>query len=106
MLPLKIRRMEETTMRGLLRILLLPIRLVLGTIIGTCRFFCICSAAVLSVLSSIPFLLSLAALLIGHTQVGALGMVGAFLLSPLGIPKLIRTLANMSAFCDEDDGLC
>lgn len=93
-------------MRGLLRILLLPFQLVLGLVIGVCRFFCICSTAVLSVLTSILFLLSLMALIIEHTQVGALGMVGAFLLSPLGIPKLIRTLANMSAFCDEDDGLC
>ena len=75
-------------MRGLLRMLLLPIRLTLGIIIGVCRFFCICSAAMLSVLSSILFLLSLIALFIGHAQAGFSGMLGAFLISPLGIPRI------------------
>ena len=72
-------------MRGLLRILLLPIRLALGIVIGVCRFFCICSAAMLSVLSSILFLL--AALLVGHMQTGVWGLIGAFLISPFGFPK-------------------
>ena len=71
-------------MRGLLRILLLPIRLALGIVIGVCRFFCICSAAMLSVLSSILFLLSLA---VGHMQTGVWGLIGAFLISPFGFPK-------------------
>ena len=71
-------------MRGLLRILLLPIRLALGIVIGVCRFFCICSAAMLSVLSSILFL---AALLVGHMQTGVWGLIGAFLISPFGFPK-------------------
>lgn len=75
-------------MRGLLKILLLPLRLVLGIAIGVCRFFCICSTAVLSVMSSILFLLSLMAFLVGHTQVGALGLLGAFLVSPFGLPKV------------------
>ena len=75
-------------MRGLLKILLLPLRLVLGIAIGVCRFFCICSTAVLSVMSSILFLLSLMAFLVGHTQVGALGLLGAFLISPFGLPKV------------------
>lgn len=74
-------------MRGLLKILLLSLRLVLGIAIGVCRFFCICSAAMLSVLSSILFLLSLAALLVGHMQTGVLGLIGAFLISPFGFPK-------------------
>lgn len=81
-------------MRGLLRILLLPLRLVLGIVIEVCRFFCICSAAVLSVLSSILFLLSLIALLIGNTQAGVLGMVGAFLISPLGFSKVTGWLID------------
>ena len=81
-------------MRGLLRILLLPFRLVLGIVIGACRFFCICSAAVLSVLSSILFLLSLIALLIGNTQAGVFGMVGAFLISPLGFPSIAGWLID------------
>ena len=75
-------------MRGLFRILLLPLRLVLGVVIGLCRFFCICSAAVLSVLSSVLFLLSLVALIMGHTQAGTLGMIGTFLISPFGFPKI------------------
>lgn len=75
-------------MRGLLKILLLPLRLVLGIAIGVCRFFCICSTAVLSVMSSILFLLSLMAFLVGHTQTGALGLLGAFLISPFGLPKV------------------
>lgn len=74
-------------MRGLLKILLLPLRLVLGIAIGVCRFFCICSTAVLSVMSSILFLLSLMAFLVGHTQAGVLGLIGAFLISPFGFPK-------------------
>ena len=81
-------------MRGLFRILLLPLRLVLGVVVGICRFFCICSAAVLSVMSSVLFLLSLVALIIGHTQAGALGMVGAFLLSPFGLPKVASWLVD------------
>lgn len=81
-------------MRGLLRILLLPIRLVLGAVIGICRFFCVCSTAVLSVLSSILFLLSLIALLVGHTQAGTLGLVEAFLISPFGLPKIASWLVD------------
>mgnify|MGYP003294613198 CR=1 FL=1 len=81
-------------MRGLLKILLLPLRLVLGIAIGVCRFFCICSTAVLSVMSSILFLLSLAVLLIGHVQTGTLGIVGAFLVSPLGLPKVAGWLID------------
>ena len=81
-------------MRGLLRILLLPLRLVLGIVIGVCRFFCACSTALLSVLSSMLFLLSLIALIIGHTQVGTLGMVGAFSISPLGLPKVAGWLID------------
>ena len=75
-------------MRGLLKIMLLPLRLVLGIAIGVCRFFCICSTAVLSVMSSILFLLSLMAFFVGHTQAGALGLLGAFLISPFGLPKV------------------
>lgn len=81
-------------MRKLLRILLLPLRLALGIVIGICRFFCICSTAVLSVLSSILFLLSLLALFVGHTQAGALGLVGAFLISPFGLPKIVSWLID------------
>ena len=101
MLPLKIRRMGETEMRGLLRILLLPFQLVLGIVIGICRFFCACSTAPLSVLSSMLFLLSLIALIIRNIQAGVLGMVGAFLISPLGFPRiaswLIDRLDDLSA---------
>lgn len=81
-------------MRGMLRIMLLPLRLTLGIIIRVCRFFCICSAAVLSVLSSILFMLSLMALIVGHTQAGVLGIVGAFLISPLGLPKMAGWLID------------
>ena len=81
-------------MRGLFRILLLPLRLALSIVIGICRFFCICSAAVLSVLSSILFLLSLIAFLVGHTQAGILGLIGAFLLSPFGLPKVANWLID------------
>lgn len=81
-------------MRGLLRILLLPFRLVLAIVNGIFRFFYICSAAVLSVLSSILFLLSLIAFLVGHTQTGALGMIGTFLISPFGLPKVASWLID------------
>ena len=81
-------------MRGVLRILLLPLQLVLGLVIGGCRFVCICSAGLLSVLSSMLFLLSLIALLIGNTQAGVLGMVGAFLISPLGFSKVTGWLID------------
>lgn len=81
-------------MRGLLRILLLPLRLVLGLFIGICRFVCVCSAGLLSILSSVLFLLSLIALIIGHAQAGALGMVGAFLISPLGLTKVVDWLID------------
>ena len=81
-------------MRGLFRILLLPLRLALSIVIGICRFFCICSTAVLSVLSSVLFLLSLMAFLVGHTQAGALGMIGAFLISPFGLPKVASWLID------------
>ena len=81
-------------MRGLLKIILLPLRLALGVIIGICRFFCICSAAVLSVLSGVLFLLSLIALFVGHTQVGILGLIGAFLISPFGLPKIASWLID------------
>lgn len=81
-------------MRGLLKILLLPLRLVLGIAIGVYRFFCICSTAVLSVMSSILFLLSLIALFIGHMQTGVLGLIGAFLISPLGLPKIASWLID------------
>lgn len=81
-------------MRGLLKIVLLPLRFALSIVIGICRFCCICSAAVLSVLSSILFLLSLTALIIGHTQAGALGLIGVFLISPLGLPKVASWLID------------
>lgn len=74
--------------------LLLPIRLVLGVVIGICRFFCVCSTAVLSVLSSVLTLLSLIALIMGHTQAGALGLVGAFLMSPFGLPRVAGWLID------------
>ena len=75
-------------MRGLLRILVLPLRFALSIAIGIFRFFCICSTAVLLVISSLTFLLSLMAFLVGHTQAGALGLLGAFLISPFGLPKV------------------
>ena len=81
-------------MRGLFRILLLPLRLALSIVIGICRFFCICSTAVLSVLSSVLFLLSLIAFLVGHTHAGALGLVGSFLISPFGLPKVASWLID------------
>ena len=81
-------------MRGLLKIVVLPLRLALSIIIGICRFCCICSAAVLSVLSSVLFLLSLIALLVGHTHAGALGLVGSFLISPFGLPKVASWLID------------
>ncbi len=81
-------------MRGLMRILLLPFQVVLGIVIGICRFFCICSATILSVVSSVLFLLSLIALLIGNIQAGVLGMVGAFLISPLGFPRIASWLID------------
>lgn len=81
-------------MRGLFRILLLPLRLALSIVIGICRFFCICSTAVLSVLSSVLFLLALIALLVGHTQAGALGMIGVFLILPFGLPKIASWLVD------------
>lgn len=73
---------------------MLPLRLVLGIVNGICRFFCICSAAVLSVLSSVLFLLSLIALLVGHTYAGALGLVGSFLISPFELPKVASWLTD------------
>jgi len=81
-------------MRGLLRILLLPLRLALSIIIGICRFCCICSAAVLSLLSSVLFLLSLMALIVGHTQAGILGLAGVFLISPFGLSKIASWLVD------------
>lgn len=81
-------------MQGLLRILLLPLRLVMDIAVGVCRFFCICSAAMLSVLSSLMFLLSLIAFLVGHTQAGALGLIGAFIISPFGLPKAASWLID------------
>ena len=94
MLPLKTRRMEETAMRGLLRMLMLPLQMALGIVIGICRFFCICSVTILSVVSSVLCMLSMIALIIGHVQAGALGMVGAFLISPLGLPKVAGWLID------------
>jgi hypothetical protein len=81
-------------MRGLFRILLLPLRLALSIVIGICRFFCICSTAVLSVLSSVLFLLSLIAFLVGHTQAGILGLAGTFLISPFGLAKVASWLTD------------
>lgn len=81
-------------MRGLLKIVLLPLRFALSIVIGICRFCCTCSAAVLSVLSSILFLLSLTALIVGQTQAGILGLAGTFFISPFGLPKIASWLID------------
>ena len=85
-------------MRILLKILLFPVSLILSLFIAICRFICCFSGAVLSVISSIMFLIALAALIIPTIetpfQTTIIVWVVAFLISPFGIPKFADWLLD------------
>lgn len=82
-------------MRKLFKVLLFPVTLALSLIVATSRFLCSFSSALLSVLSSIIFLVAVLALLLLKDPMAALNAsVIAFVISPYGIPRLVEWLVD------------
>ena len=73
-------------MRILLKILLFPVVLVLWVLVTFCRFFCLFSGMVLSILAVLLFLIGLLVLFASRMD-GFIGfMILAWLVSPYGLP--------------------
>lgn len=87
-------------MRCCLKIALSPITLLLSLAVAVGRFLCICSGALLSVVSLLLFTLALLSLVLTQ-NVGSALLAGAaaFLVSPYGLPRLAEWL------CDRLDDL-
>lgn len=84
-------------MRILLKILLFPVVLVLSVLVAFCRFFCLFSGMVLSILAALLFLIGLLVLFAGRMD-GFIGfMILAWLVSPYGLPMVAAWLTERVA---------
>lgn len=81
-------------MRILLKILLSPVLLVLTVVTAVCRFLCVCSTAILSLLSLLMFIVAVIPLLRGEYSIGLQRLLCAYLISPYGIPLLANWLVD------------
>lgn len=80
-------------MRLILRILAAPVAGVLSLAVAFCTFVLAISGAILGVVSVIVFILSIIMMTVPHSIWGGVAwMVIAFLISPLGLPKLAEWL--------------
>ncbi|HER2400538.1 TPA: hypothetical protein VJW07_001770 [Streptococcus pyogenes] len=75
-------------MRWIIRIILLPVRLVLSLLIAFLTFILSLSTALLGVVSTLIFIIGLASIFQGYKQVVFESLIIAFLFSPFGLPKL------------------
>ncbi len=75
-------------MRWIIRIILLPVRLVLSLLIAFLTFVLSLSTALLGVVSTLIFIIGLASIFQGDKQIVIEALIIAFLFSPLGLPKL------------------
>ncbi|HEQ5012707.1 MAG: CD1845 family protein [Peptoniphilus harei] len=75
-------------MRWIIRIILLPVRLVLSLLIVFLTFILSLSTALLGVVSTLIFIIGLASIFQGDKQVVFESLIIAFLFSPFGLPKL------------------
>lgn len=81
-------------MRFMVKAFLFPLNLLLSLVVAVGRFFCMCSGALLSVVSLLLFTLGLLSLVLMQNS-GALFIVSlAFLVSPYGLPKLAEWLID------------
>ncbi len=74
-------------MRWIIRIILLPIRLVLSLLIAFFTFILSLSIALSSVTSILIFIIGLASTFQGDKQIVIETLILAFLFSPFGLPK-------------------
>lgn len=82
-------------MRFMVKAFLFPLNLLLSLVVAVGRFFCMCSGALLSVVSLLLFTLGLLSLVLMQNASGALFIVSlAFLVSPYGLPKLAEWLID------------
>ena len=75
-------------MRWIIRIILLPVRLVLSLLIAFLTFILSLSTELLGVVSTLIFIIGLASIFQGDKQVVFESLIIAFLFSPFGLPKL------------------
>ena len=75
-------------MRWIIRIILLPVRLVLSLLIAFLTFVLSLSTALLGVVSTLIFIIGLASIFQGDKQIVIEALIIAFLFSPLGLSKL------------------
>ena len=84
-------------MRIILKILLFPSVLALTILVAFCRFFCLFSGMVLSILAVLLFLIGLLVLFAGRMD-GFIGfMILAWLVSPYGLPMAAAWLTERVA---------
>lgn len=84
-------------MRIIVKILLFPVVLVLTILVAFCRFFCLFSSIVLSILAGLLFLLGLVTLFAGRID-GFIGfLVLAWLISPYGLPMAVSWMTDRIA---------
>ncbi|MBU5669326.1 hypothetical protein KQI68_05660 [Peptoniphilus sp. MSJ-1] len=75
-------------MRWIFRIILFPIRLLLSILIAFLTFILSLSAAILSIISFLIFMVALGSIFKGEYEIVIEALILAFLLSPFGLPKL------------------
>ena len=82
-------------MRLILKILLFPVVLVLTIFVAICRFLCVFSTVLLSIITFIFFALALAMMIFLHDMSNSLiVLVLAWLISPFGIPLFASWLVE------------
>ncbi len=88
-------------MRIILKILLLPIRMVLGIITLFLQFILGLGTAILNIFSVLFFVVAIWSFIKGQVPIGIEGLVLSFLFSPYGIPMIGAVVIGFIAGINE-----
>ena len=84
-------------MRTLLKALLLPVTLALSIVVGVCRFLCLISNTILTLLAFVILVIAIGTVtIVGEPLAEGLRIAGlAWLISPFGLPILATLLIEL-----------
>ena len=84
-------------MRSLLKVLLFPVMLALSIVVGVCRFLCLISNTVLTLLALVILVIAIGTVaIVGEPLLEGLRIAGlAWLISPFGLPILATLLIEL-----------
>lgn len=84
-------------MRFVLKIISLPVVATLSIMVLLLSFLVSCAGSILKIVSSLAFLLGVIVMIASDPIAGALILVGAFLVSPFGLPLIANWLLDRMA---------